>query len=258
MDDQSINTTKLELDCASAMFVLGRNKRRNYLIRLSATLREPIDSDVLQIALEEAAKQFPYFFIQFVYEGNRIFAQPLKHIPKVREKINLSSLTLENTMEQCEAQVTYTNKTIHFEFFHGVSDGMGGMTFLLYLVAKYLSHKYNDENILKNVPVIPWEEQIENGYRNCAKGFQASGVHGTAYHIKGTPDYTSITTYCLSAGQIRKKAKEYSVSVTEYLSALICLALYNLQQKASQRCDSKKIRLTVPVNLNLSSFFKCF
>lgn len=30
MDNQNINTTKLELDCASAMFVLGRNKRRNY------------------------------------------------------------------------------------------------------------------------------------------------------------------------------------------------------------------------------------
>lgn len=254
MTVQSI-TTKLELDCASAMFVLGRNKRRNYLIRLSATLREPIDPDVLQIALEEAAKQFPYFFIQFVYEGNRIFAQPLKRIPKVREKINLSYLALENIGKQCEAQVTYTDKTIHFEFFHGVSDGMGGMTFLQYLVAKYLSHKCHDENILKDVSVIPLEEQIKNGYRDYAKGFQASGGHGAAYHMKGTPDYTSITTYCLSAGQIRKKAKEYSVSITEYLAVLICLAIYNLQQKSSQRCGSKKIRLTVPVNLRTR--FQC-
>lgn len=238
-----------ELDCASTMFVLGRNERRNYLIRLSATLHEPIEKETLQTAVERTIEKYPYFFIRFAYEQNRLVAKQAKYIPRVREKANVFCLKPWKGCENCEAQVTYFHKTIFLEFFHAVTDGKGGMEFLMYLTAEYLSLRYHNENILHSVPVIPKDKQTENGYRKYAQGFRAKKSHGAAYQIKGTPAPMAISSYRLSACEIKQTANKYGVSVTEFMAALLCTALSNIQKRTCAVHRRKKIRLLVPVNL---------
>lgn len=237
----------LEADCASSMFVLGRDERRNYLIRLSVTLQEDVDPGILQEALDEAVRKYPYFFIRFTIMDNRFFAWPVRNEAVVHRKGSTSILAREHTTGRCEAQAAWSGRTIFFEYFHGVSDGMGGLIFLLYLTAVYLSRRYGDEKILESVPVIPMKEQIRDGYKSCARGFHTSGDKSRAWHIKGTDGSQKITSYEMSASAVREKAKQYSVSVTDYLAALLFRALYELQQETGD--VKKKIRLSVPVNL---------
>lgn len=240
---------RFELDCAATMFALGRNKRRNYLIRLSATLYEAVEKEILQAALKKTIEKYPYFFIRFRSVQNQLFAQPAEYIPEVREKKNVSRLELWENHESCEAQVTYCGNTIFLEYFHAVSDGKGGMEFLMYLTAEYLSMRYHDERILQSVPVIPKDKQLENGYRKFAKGFRTKKSHGAAFQIKGTPAVTRISSYCISVCEIKQTAKKYKVSVTEFVAALLCKAIANVQKENCGKSRQKKIRLLIPVNL---------
>ena len=238
-----------ELDCASAMFVLGRSDKRNYLIRLSVSLYQPIDSEVLQAALDKAAQRYSFFFICFRSEGNRLLAEQAKGIPKVREEEQVSCLELWKGHENCEAKVTYTDKTIFFDYFHGVSDGKGGMEFLRYLTVQYLALKYHDNSIKEGIFVNPIQQQKEDGYRKYAKGFKIGKSHGAAYRIKGTPGPMKISMYHLSVDGMKQIAKRYGVSITELVTALLCIAVSNIQRENHKSYRQKKIRLLVPVNL---------
>ena len=248
-DGRADGARELGLDCASTMFVLGRHEGREYLIRLSAMLREPIDPGVLQTALDRTINQYPYFFVRFGAIGKSLAERPVEHGPRIQRKTDTSVLALGDDDDGCEAQVTYEGKTIFFEYFHGVSDGMGGLVFLQRLLAEYLSQGHDDGRIMDAVPAMPLQEQGADGYRISARGVGGTGLRGVAYRIKGTPATTSITTYCLSAVQVRERAAEHSASVAEYLAALLCIAINDLRRSSPGAAGHGATRLTVPVNL---------
>lgn len=240
---------RFELGPASTMFLIGRNEQRNYLIRLSATLYEPIEETILQTALEMTIEKYPYFFIRFIGVQNRLFAEPAMCIPAVKENRDTSSLKLWEGHKNCEARVTYSGKIIFLEFFHAISDGKGGMEFLTYLTAAYLSLRYHDEGILQRVLPIPQNRQLENGYRKYAKGFQTKKAHGSAFQIRGTPGSVKITNYCLPVVEIKRAAKIYGASITEFIAALLCCAIAGIQREKHPENQQKGIRLLIPINL---------
>lgn len=246
---------RMRLDCAATMFALGRDARRPYLIRLAATLRQPVRSAVLQDALEATVRCYPYFFVEIVEMNGGLFAVPVARVPRVRRKRDLMDFELDDEVVPCEAQVTYAGPTIFLEYFHGVSDGMGGLTFLMRLVAEYLARVQGDERLVQGVPVASLGEQMEDGYRICARGFQAAARHGGAYRLRGTPAPPRITTYRLSSSEVWRRAQRCSVSVTEYLAVLVGTAAAGVQGEGRAERRSRPVRLSVPVNLR--SCFSC-
>lgn len=238
-----------ELGPASTMFLMGRSEQRNYLVRLSLTLKELIEEMILQTALERTIEKYPYFFVRFITNQNRLFAEPSAFIPAVKEKQNTSSLKLWKDHENCEARVTYSGETIFLEFSHAVSDGKGGMEFLTYLAAAYLSLRYHEESILQSIRPIQKECQLENGYRKFAKGFQTKRLRGTAFQIKGNPGTMKISTYCLSVVEIKQAAKMQGVSITEFMAALLCQSIAGVQREQFSESRQKRIRLLIPINL---------
>lgn len=240
-----------ELDPAATMFALGRNEKRKYVICLSITLQEPIEKAFLQTALEKSIEKYPFFFIRIVNRKNRLFAIPIVNTPVVKQK-NSPDLLQIRDFQKCEAQVTYLGNTIILEYSHAVSDGKGGLDFLLFLTAEYISLKYQNKAVLNGIPAIPLQEQTEDGYCAFAKSLSTAKKAGVAYRIKGTPqagNSVNITTYRLSVAQIRQSAKEQHASITEYMAAALCLGIHSIQQKEQTKQRYKKIRLTVPVNL---------
>lgn len=250
MGREKVNKRCLELDCASTMFVLGRTEKRKSMIRLSITLYEQIEKNILQTALERTIGKYPYFFVRFVAEGNRLFAEPSGQIPKVREKQEISCFQTGRNDKVWESQVMYSDKSILLEYFHAVSDGMGGMQFLLHLTAEYLLLKYNDGTIIRIPPVIPIQEQAENGYHKYGRSLSLKRSGKTAYKIKGTlkpAGETTINTYRLYRDEIKNLSKKYGVSVNEFMSAILSIAIWNIQKMGEGK--NKKIRISIPVNL---------
>lgn len=238
---------KFELDCASTLFVLGRNDARNYKIRFAIHLHEPIDEAALQSALSAAVKKYPYFFLRFVRGFSHLYAEPTEYAPRVtRAGIN-------SYRQLYEAQVSCCGNTIFLEYSHFITDGRGGLEFLVYLTAEYLSRKHPGTDFLRRITVPSVQEQSENGYYACGKGLQGAGRRGRAYQIKGTPLGCAVTpkscTYRLSASEIRQLAKDQQVSVTELMSALLCIAIWGVWKEHSSEAWPTKIRLSVPVDL---------
>lgn len=240
---------RFELDPASMMFVLGRKQQRNYLIRLSAALHEPVLERTLQKALERAIQKYPYFFVRFVNSQNRLYAEPATRIPAVKQIDNVCSLKLWKGHESCEARVSYSHKTIFLEFFHAISDGKGGLEFLKCLIVEYLSILYPAERILLDVPVILLERQLENGYQKYAEGFRTKKSSGMVFQIKGISAQAEISSYCFSVCEIKQAAKKHNVNITEFMAVLLSFAIAGVQKESCQGNRRKRIRLLIPVNL---------
>ncbi len=240
---------RFELDPASMMFVLGRKQQRNYLIRLSATLHEPVLEITLQKALERTIQKYPYFFVRFVSSQNRLYAEPATRIPAVKKIEDVRTLKLWKDHESCEARVSYSHKTVFLDFFHAISDGKGGLEFLKCLIAEYLSILYPADKLLSDVPVIPLERQLESGYQKYAKGFRTKKSSGIAFQIKGVPAQAEISSYCFSVCEIKQAAKKHNVNITEFTAALLSFAIAGVQKESCQGNRRKRIRLLIPVNL---------
>lgn len=224
---------RFELDCASTMFVLGQTKRRRYIIRMSVILNDTVDECVLQKALERTAKIYPYFFVEFISKFGQLYAGPVADLPPVREKLIKNYIPMKSKDEKWEAMVSYNDKTIYLEYFHAVSDGKGGSEFFKTMIANYLAMKY-DVSIINSIKPLSIADQTVNGYKMSAEGIASQKKSGIAYRIKGTKNpcgLINVTSFLLSVDEIKKKSMEYQVSITEFLSAVLCLAIWNIQQE---------------------------
>ena len=244
---------KLELDCASALFVLGREEQRKYQIQYAIRLDEPVDGAVLQDALASAVRQYPTMFLRFVRGISRLYGETAGYAPKV---VRLDpGAWRQSRIGNCmyEAQVGYFGNTIVLTYSHFITDGRGGLEFLKYLTAEYLARTHPGEDAGSELPVPSLQEQTQNGYRACGKGLCGAGKWGTAYQIKGSPLGSAaapkVSTYRLSALQVRRLARECQASVTEWMSALLCTAIWGVQKESGSKAWPGRIRLTVPVDL---------
>lgn len=231
------------------MFLLGRSAGRDYIIRLSITLNEQIERHILNKALLATTKKCPFFFVHFMQHNNRIISQPVEHIPEVKVKTDIADMKLS---KECEAQVSYSQGTIFLEYFHAISDGKGGMEFLIHLVAEYLALKYYNNIFLNGTAFPPLCEQRKNGYKDFARKLKTEKSQGKAYKLNGTVETLTsqhITTYMLSIDEVKAISKSYAVSVTEFLTALLCLSFGKIQAQLNKNQKQKKIRMSVPVNL---------
>ena len=244
---------QFELDCASTLFVLGRSEDRNYQIQFTLRMKEPIDEAILQTALAAAAKQYPYFFSRFVRGFSRLYAEPAGYAPKA---VRTGSRPYRQLYDP---QVSYFDSTILLKYSHFITDGRGGLEFLRCLAAEYLSRKHPGADFCSALSIPSVQEQSENGYRLCGKGLRGAGRRGIAYRIKGTPMGCAVeprvSTYRLSASEVRRLAKEHQASVTELMAALLFQAIWGVQKENGPGAWPTKIRLSVPVDLR--SRFSC-
>jgi NRPS condensation-like uncharacterized protein len=153
-------------------------------------------------------------------------------------------------------RVRYHEKRIAVEIFHVLTDGSGGLCFLKTLVAEYLRIKYGaqiprgDEILDCSQPPKP--EETEDAYLRFARNVGRSRREPDAYYLKGTdePDYVHVVTGTIPSFEVLSRAKEKGVSLTEYLTAVLIMAVDKLQrQKIHSEKRLKPVKVCVPINL---------
>ena len=154
-------------------------------------------------------------------------------------------------------RVSYYKKRIAVDFFHVVTDGTGGMSFLKTLVAEYISIKYQIEitrgNGILDCAEAPQKAEYEDSFLKYAKPMKISRLEQPAYHIKGTREeygVIHITTGIMPLNEIYAKAKEYGATINEFLTAVLILAIYNIQQKENHPVRKRMpVKVCIPINL---------
>ena len=248
----------LRLDNAAKIYPAARRRNWSNLFRLSATLAEPVDKEVLQSALDVTAKRFPSLCARLRKGMFWYYLQELDHAPKLSEEFSFPLVPMsKEEVGKCAFRVICHENRIALEVFHSLTDGNGALVFLKTLTAEYLQQKYgaaipNTCGILDRAEE-PSEEELEDSFQKYAGKLSADRKERTAWHPSGTiepNDRCHVTCLRFSSAQLLEKAHTYNVTATAFLTAALMDALQRMQKQAIPNQKKRRpIRILIPVNL---------
>lgn len=248
----------MPLDNAAKIYPAARSHNWTNAFRLSATLKEEVDTKVLQSALDVTIRRFPSLGTRLRKGLFWYYLQQVSHAPAIRQEMSypLTRMTRKD-LRDCALRVIVYHHRIAVEFFHSLTDGNGGVIFLKTLLAEYLQQKYHlvipaEQGVVGRLEE-PSPEELEDSFLKYAGPVCASRRENNAWHLKGTPEpdgFLNVTCFQLPVAQVLEQAHHYCVSMTTFLSAALMQAILNLQaQQIPNRRYRKYVRLLIPVNL---------
>lgn len=253
----------MPLDNAAKIYPPAMTEGWNALFRVSVTLTEPIDRQILKRALLKTMGRYPNFSMGLKRGFFWYYLDKQESTPELHEDVQNPCARMEFRDNGGFAfRVRCYNKRIAVEIFHVITDGGGGLSFLKTLTAEYLTIKYGLEiprsGDLLDCTVPASEEELEDGFLKHAGPRAVSEPPCRAYHLNGTKerDFLHVTTGILDAADIASRAKALGVTVTEYLAAVLLFAATDWKRAKGEFLQrSRPVKLTVPVNLR--PLFKC-
>ena len=248
----------LPLDNAAKIYPAARRQHWSNVFRLSATLFEEIDRDIMQAALDITVRRFPSIAVRLRRGLFWYYLQELSCAPELRDEYSypLVRMSKEET-RRCAFRVILHGKRVAVEFFHSLTDGNGGMVFLKSLVAEYLQQRYDilipaEHGVLARLEP-PKSEELEDCFPKAAAPVSADRREPTAWRLSGTPEkgeHTHITVFSLDSSDIVQQAHTYGVSVTTFICAAMMMAIARIQAvQIPVQKKRKPIRILLPVNL---------
>ena len=243
-----------KLDNAALAFpaVTGKNDTR--VFRFYCKLKEEVDGDILQQALERTIEKYPLY--QAVLRKGLFWfyleQREIKATVKKEDRPPCSKLYIPDK-KSLLFEVSYEKERINFEVFHALTDGTGAMKFLKELVKNYLIYAHTEQEF----PDLPEEEDVtekdheEDSFSQyySEKIPKLKEKKETAARIPGRrlpQEEMHITEAVISVKETLEKSRKYGVSLTIFLTAVMLCAI---QKEMPREKMGKWISLMVPVNL---------
>ena len=243
-----------KLDNAALAFPLVTGENDTRVFRFYCQLKEEVDSDILQQALDRTMEKYPLF--QAVLRKG-LFWFYLEHS-------DIRALVKPETEPPCSRlyipdkksllfQVSYYKERINFEVFHALTDGTGAMHFLQELVQNYLILAHPKENF----PEIGRDKKTGRGNieEDSFSQYYSSDIpknrekKKAAVKLKGEKLVHSdmhISEVVLSVKEVHQKARSYGVSITVLLTAVM---LCSIREEIPKNQQKRPVTLMIPVNL---------
>lgn len=248
----------LRLDNAAKIYPAARRKSWSNVYRLSVSLTETVDRDVLQQALDVTVQRFPSIAARLRRGVFWYYLQQLEEAPALRPESSypLTLMTRQETRRCALRVIAYKNR-IAIELFHSLTDGNGALVFLKTLTAEYLLQKYGveipaEKGVLDRT-AEPSPEELEDSFLKYGGTVSASRRATDAWQIAGTPEqseFLHLTCLQLPTERVLEKAHAYGVTVTAFLGSVMLMALQNLQQEqVPDPLRRKSVKVLLPVNL---------
>lgn len=246
----------LKLDNAGILFPGQNSGKWSNIFRCSVELKEDVDPELLQQALNNVMPRFPGLGVRMRHGIFWYFLEknPLP-APTVRADIQNPCYRVKyKESDRFLFRVYYHGKRIAVDLFHAITDGYGNATLTFTLVAEYLRLKGNNipyGGIVKDIHELPPKKELEDAFPKFAtsKG-NASVVDPRTYIPSGTrvPKHNvNLTSGTMSFAAVHKLAKSYGVTVTEFFTALLLDIHCKRQLKEGKRL--KPVAVQVPINL---------
>lgn len=247
-----------KLDLSAIVYPTLQRRDFSSVYRLSVMLKEQIDPEVLQEAVDMTMPRFPTYkaairkglFWRYLEPNNR----PGPFVQKdVKNPCQPMYFKANN---RYLIRFYYYKNRIAMEAHHSLGDGTGGMCVLMTLTAVYLrllghSEIENGDFVL-DINEAPDKEELEDAYMKYANAKVCPPRQGEkAYHVRGTKEafYTlNIIDGIMSTSQVMAVAKKYNATITEYLNAVLLYALLLKQQK-EWHIRLRPVKIAMPVNL---------
>lgn len=243
-----------KLDNTANLFPVIAGESMSNVYRISVTLTELVDHELLQEALDIVLPKFDGFNLRlqkgiFWY----YFEENGNPAPKVKEENTYPCrFIVQNKNKHYLFRVTYFKYRINLEVFHVLTDGMGGINFLKELTYQYLRlchpeirEKVGDD--LNCGTSLNREDSFIKNYRkSSSKPYQTQ----KAYLVKGEkllPGEFGVMHGYMKISALKEVCHKYGVSINEYLVGVFVYSVY--QECLKGMPSDKPIRVAVPVNL---------
>lgn len=242
------------LDNTAHLFPVIAGESMSNVYRISVTLTELVEPDLLKEALDKILPRFDGFNLRlrkgvfwYYLEENgkpapRVFEENTFPCRFIRQNKNRSYLF----------RVTYYKYRINLEVFHVLADGMGGINFLKELTYQYLrlAHPQLGEKLgdsfCSDTSLNREDSFLKNYKKKAERGYKSQ----KAYLIKGErlePGEFGVMHGYMQLPRLKEVCRRYEVSINEYLVAVYIWSVYT--QCLHKMPSQKPIRVAVPVNL---------
>ena len=248
--------TWYKLDNAATVFPGQNTSRWSNIFRFSVVLDRKIDPEILEDALSNVLVRFPCYDVRirrglfwYYFEKNPNGAPPVEPdvvnpCHRVKFKENSGYLF----------RIYYYEKRISGDFYHALTDGMGGAVFICTLAAEYLrlcGYDIPSGGHVLDIAVPAKQSELDDPYLKCGKsnGKVSRGLQ-RVYHAVGTkmPAHTmNITRGIIPLDSIHALAKSYGATITEFVGALLLFVHYEKQKEEMRK--QKKVSVQIPVSL---------
>ncbi|MCM1541654.1 MAG: alcohol acetyltransferase [Blautia sp.] len=256
--EKAEKTDWYRLDLSAIVYPTLQRRDFSSVYRLSVVLKEEVNPQVLQQALDMTLPRFPTYkaairkglFWRYLEPNNRPG-------PFVQEDVkNPCQPMYFKANNRYLVRVYYYGKRIALEAHHSLGDGTGGMCVLQTLTATYLRLLGNDDiangGFVLDINEEPDKEELEDAYMRYANAKVCPPRLGEkAYRVRGTkePFYTlNIVDGILSVSQVMAVAKKYNATITEYLNSVLLYALLQ-KQEDDRPVKQRPVKIAMPVNL---------
>ncbi len=250
-----------KLDNASKIYPATGNGRWNAVYRVCAVMKERVDREALQQALDVVIERFPTYNVVLRRGFFWYFLQGATLRPVVTREKDYPCRKFDIMNREPLFRVMYSGNRIMAEFSHCISDGNGSVNFLNTLILKYLHilGKKVDRGPLLHYNDAPKEEEFEDSYSRYydPKGEKSTLENYSAYHLQGAKELKGVVN--VTHGEVNtKKLLELShsagVTLNEYLLGVLAYVLYNKRKYDAVNKNSKR-PISVQYSVDLRNYF---
>jgi len=244
----------LTLDNAGVIYPSIREENWDFVYRVSALLKRPVEVTILQKAVNDLTPRFPSFFVKlksgffwnyFEVHNRNLIIEEEKSFPCSKFKKGSDGHLI---------RILYYKNRISVECFHALADGRSALKLLNSLVKHYIElmgvEVVGEEGCLNYLDKAKSEEledafsvYVDNSKKLKHKEFQA-------YRIKGTEEDFGVvnsTIAIMSVDNIKEIAKKYNCKMFELILAEIAFAINKRVPKNKKQ--KRPIKISVPVDL---------
>ena len=238
----------LKLDNAATIYPSTLSKKYAAMFRLTITLNDKVDENILEEALNNIIDRFPTFRFKLKQGLFWCYFKRIKNKVLVENDYNNPMLRINfKNSNNYMFRVRYYENRIAVEFFHALTDGNGGIKFISTLVGEYIRLKYHKKIIYNNLVLNPNEKvkryEYSDDFYKYARKVGKLEKEKEAYHYKGTLENSNILniiTGIVPIDKLKEECHKYNCSMTCFLASLLILSIQELKGKSK---DTKPIKI---------------
>ena len=244
-----------KLDNAAKIFPPNSNERDTKVFRFVCELKDDIDRNILQEAVDKTLLLFPFYQSVLRRGAFWYYFEQTELRPEVAEEYKLPcSMLYHCNRRNLLFEVTYYKNRINLEVFHALTDGTGALGFLKTLLYYYITIFYKDD-FNGTLPVLDYDasltQKMDDSFQKhySVKRIPKKVKITKAYRIQGRrpiDNRIKIIEGLMPVKDVLELSRKHNTTLTVYLTALF---IKSINKEMSVRSKKNPVVLSVPVNL---------
>lgn len=245
------------IDNTGKIFHAVSSATNSSVFRVSMIMKEAVDPDHLQGALDVVAVRFPTLTVR-VRKG--LFWDFMEHNDEqllVKPETGYPCSPIDRKENNAYLiRVLYFEKRISVEIFHSLTDGGGAMEFLKTLVYQYLREKGEDvttDGLILDPEDAPDSEEMEDSFERYATSSAMKRPERRAekaYQIKGEafePPGINVIHGVVDGADLNACAKQHGTSLTGFLTSVLIQAIH--EERMRRDMTDGTVSIALPISL---------